>query len=448
MRTAWAWLLCGLGCLGTGFGAAPAAAEEISFTKQIAPLLVKNCVACHGPKDFKGGYQLHTFDVLMKPGESESPAIKPGDPAGSYLFDLLTSTDASSRMPLESDPLPADKIALVKTWIEQGAKYDSPDVHATLASIAPKEPHPAAPEAYRVAMPITAVAFRPDGNELAVGGYHEITLWNPADGSLVKRIGNVAERTYGLAYRPNGQLLAAASGTPGQIGEIRLYNPADGSLVKDLATLPDVAFDVAFSADGSRLAACGADRSIRVFNVESGTQELLIEDHADWVLAIAWSADGKFLASASRDKTSKVFDAATGDSQITYPGHQNTVFGVAFSPDGNQVLSSGADKQIHIWNRSDAKKEANIGGFGNDVFKLALVNGVIVSESADKTARLHTFADRKQIQQFAGNSDWVYAASYNEPTKRLATGSYDGDVRIYNTADGKEVLRFKAAPGL
>ena len=59
-----------------------------------------------------------------------------------------------------------------------------------------------------------------------------------------------------------------------------------------LGTLNDVAFDVAFNGKGDKLAACGADRSIRVFDIASGKQEVLIEDHADWVMAIAWNKDG------------------------------------------------------------------------------------------------------------------------------------------------------------
>ena len=45
--------------------------------------------------------------------------------------------------------------------------------------------------------------------------------------------------------------------------------------------------------NGKRLAAGGADRAIRIWNVETGEQELLIEDHADWVMGVAWSPDGK-----------------------------------------------------------------------------------------------------------------------------------------------------------
>jgi hypothetical protein len=434
-------------CLLHG-AAAQEPAVPVSFTKDVAPILVKNCQACHGASDPKGGFQLHTFAALQKPGDSGSPPLTAGQPEASELFRRISTDDADLRMPQDSDPLPAEQIELLRRWIAEGAAFDGGDPQATLVSIIPKLPHPAAPEAYRVPWPVTAIAFRPDGQELAIGGYHEITIWNPADGALLRRIGNVDERTYALAYNADGSLLAAASGTPGVSGEIRLYEPASGNLVRELASLSDAAFDVRFSPAFDRLAACGADRSIRVFDVASGTQQLLIEDHADWVLAIAWNHDGTRLASASRDKTSKVFDAATGESLVTFPGHGDVVYGVAFSPDGTQVLTGGANRLIHVWNPADGNKIADVGGFGGEVFRLSVAGGLLAATGADRVARLFNVGDRAAVRNFEGHADWVFALSINEATRRLATGSFDGEVRIWNLDDGAAIATFKAAPGL
>jgi len=242
-------------------------------------------------------------------------------------------------------------------------------------------------------------------------------------------------------------LLAAASGTPGSLGEVKLFDPSSGKVVKLLGSMADVAFDVSFSPKGDKLAACAADRSIRIYSLPSGKEEVVIEDHADWVMAVAWNHDGTRIASASRDKTSKVFDAKTGESQTTYNGHGQPVFGVAFSPDGKQVITSGADKKIHVWNPTDGKKIAQIAGFGSEIYRVYTVGADIFSCSADKTARQHVLATRKQVRSFAGHADWVYTLAVHAGSKRLATGTFTGEVHIWNTEDGKQTVKFFAAPG-
>lgn len=422
--------------------------EPVSFRRDIAPILVQRCLACHGDREPQGEYQLATFELLKKHGYSDSPIVTASKPEESELYNLVAAEDADVRMPKEADPLTVEQVATIRRWIEEGAPYDAADAQAPLASILPPATHPSPPAVYKAAIPVTALAFRPGGQELALGGYHEILIYNPADGSLLRRIGNVAQRTYGLAYSPDGGRLAAASGTPGQLGEVRLYDAESGALVAQLAAMADVAFDVAFSPDGTKLAACGADRSIRVFDLASERQEVLIEDHADWVLGIAWSPDGTRLASASRDKTAKLFDATSGDALITYPEHGEPVYSVAFNADGSQVLSSGRDKRILVWNPADGKQIAAIGGFGHEIFQIAFSAGQIYGCSADKTARQFAVEDRSAVRTFTGHGDWIYSLAIDEASRRLATGGYDGEVRVWNLDSGELAVGFVAAPGM
>ncbi|MEX2025638.1 MAG: c-type cytochrome domain-containing protein, partial [Pirellulaceae bacterium] len=353
---------------------------KISFTRQVAPLLVKHCVACHGPKKPEGDYQLHAFARLMKNGASELPPIAPGNLDESYLLELIASDDQDVRMPKETRPLSAEEIELVRRWISEGATFDGPDAAAALESMIPKQTHPLPPDVYPRPAPVTALAFSPEGSLLASGGYHEVLLWNVAPSAtgsasagtgiargthgLVRRLNNIAQRTHAIAFNSDGSLMAIAAGTAGRSGEVKLFNAQSGELVADLGTMSDEVFDVEFSPDGARLAACGADRTIRVYDVAERKELRRIEAHADWVMAIAWSPDATKLASAGRDKAAKLIDAATGTVLVTYPGHDEQVFDVAFSADGEQVFSAGRGREVHRWSvdgkstsKSDVRKK-------------------------------------------------------------------------------------------
>ena len=416
----------------------------VSFSDSVAPIVAKRCLACHNARTAKGRLNMESFATLLKGGESGA-AVEPGDGENSLLFAMVE--DGS--MPQDADPLTKEQIATIRRWIDTGARLNA-GVGATarLIQIMPRLPQPPPPESYRVPLPVTALALSPDGKSVVSSGYHEVIVWNAENGEQVRRITNVAERVYDIEYSPDGNTLAVAAGTPAQIGEIKLFDATDGKLLGDLVRTDDTVFSVAFSPDGTRLASGGADRAIRVYNVATQKQQLLIEDHADWVMDVAWAPDGTKLASASRDKTSKIFDMNSGESLGTFNGHGEPVFGVGFSPDGKQIVTGGTDKHLRVWNVADTKEVRKIGGFGNGVFRIVVTKeGQVFSSSADKTARLHNIADGRELKKFSGHTDWVYTVAWSPAAKRIATGSYDGEIRVWNAEDASGLISFVAAPG-
>jgi dipeptidyl aminopeptidase/acylaminoacyl peptidase len=422
------------------------AQEPVSFRKDIAPILVDNCLACHGPKKAEGGYRIDTYERLVGEGDSGAPGFVAKDVDSSEAFRRIVSDDPAERMPLDGDPLPEETVTLLRRWIDEGVNYDGGDAAASLTSIIPPAVYPGGPEVYPFAIPVTAVAFSADGQQLFSSGYHQLNVWNPADGSLLRRIDNVSQRVLGIAVSPDNQRLAVAGGTPGKLGETRLYDLASGELKSVLGLSSDVALDVVFSPQGDRLAVAGADNIIRIFEVATGKEQLTITSHSDWVMAVAWNADGSKLASGSRDKTSKVFDGASGELLVTYSGHGQPVKGVAFHPEGNDVFSSGADNKIHRWTIAEAKKTAEV-AFGGEVFKLVRAGDFLFATSADKTARQFTAADQNQVRSFAGHVDWALSIAYHGGTQRVAAGGFDGQVHIWNAESGEAVATFYAAPG-
>jgi mono/diheme cytochrome c family protein len=97
--------------------AALSAADPVSYTAQVKPILAERCISCHSSEQRFGGLSLEKFDDI-------SDFITPGDPSKSRLFVVVYGSTA--KMPRGGPPLKPDQIEILKTWIEQGAKDDSP----------------------------------------------------------------------------------------------------------------------------------------------------------------------------------------------------------------------------------------------------------------------------------------------------------------------------------
>ena len=94
--------------------------EQVDYLSQIKPIFTSRCVACHGALKQEAGLRLDTAAAAIRGGESGA-AILAAKPASSELLGRIRSTDASERMPAEGDPLTPQQIALIESWIEQGA---------------------------------------------------------------------------------------------------------------------------------------------------------------------------------------------------------------------------------------------------------------------------------------------------------------------------------------
>ncbi|HEV7404029.1 MAG TPA: c-type cytochrome domain-containing protein [Chthoniobacteraceae bacterium] len=442
-------LLCAAGAqrsVGAEDGQRPSA--PVSFRREIAPLLNRRCAACHNEENAKGRYRVDSFRRLLKPGESDEKPVVAGRPDDSELMRLLLEPDANDRMPQKADPLPPAEIALIKRWIAEGAQFDGGAADRPLVEMAREAMLHPAPAHYPHALPITALAFSPTGEQLAVSGYYEVTIWNIADGQLVRRIGGLPERITALAWQAKRNLIAVAGGSPGQWGTVALIDPAGTGPPRILCDLPESALSVAFNPDGSQLAAGCGDRTIRLFDPSTGKQTRLVRQHADWVQTVAYSRDGQQIVSAGRDRTARIMDAAKGELEVTYNGHDTPLLAAVFHPTGSTILSLGAhSREIHRWDIATGQSKAKAFQFDAELLRFA-VNGTLLytTSLADDTIQVSQLSDRAPLYTLYGHHASAQSMAFPRGTQTLASGSYDGEVILWDLACGTWTQRFFAVP--
>ena len=109
----------------------PASGKAIDFERDVRPIFVAACVSCHGAAKQRAGLRLDDGAEALKGGNS-GQVLKPGDAAGSRLFLMVAGLDAETKMPPEGKkPLSKDELAILRAWIEQGAKWPKTTAIAT-----------------------------------------------------------------------------------------------------------------------------------------------------------------------------------------------------------------------------------------------------------------------------------------------------------------------------
>lgn len=417
-------------------------AEGVSFSREVAPLLQRHCVACHKEGKAKGKYRLDTYEELRK-------ELEPGDLESELLF-RLTTEDEEERMPAEADPLPPAEIDVIRKWVKEGAKYDGGDPKAPLASVIPVKDHPSSPPSYPRPLGVTAMVFGTNGEKLYTGGYHEILVWNPEDGSLLGRIPNNGQRTYGLSLSPDGMQLAAATGAPGRAGEVRVFQTGSGEVLATPFRGDDTILAVAYGQSGKRLAFGGVDGKLRIVETDTWRESLVVSSHSDWLTAVRWHPDGKQVATASRDKTAKVYDVTSGKRVSTFSGHPESVRAVDFHSNGREVLSSGDHGHLFLWRIEDGRKIADRAKFEGPILRfLHGGKGLFVSAPGGVVVQFNP-EDHKRLREFKieppEGMEVPIISSLAAHGRWLAVGTLKGKVAVFDTESGERRMIFLAKP--
>jgi len=454
----------------------PAVAAKISYHTQVRPLFQQNCQGCHQPARSLGGYLMTTHAELFKKGDRDKPGVVAGKPELSFLLEQIRAKDGKAEMPKAKEPLPEAQYRIIQDWIVQGAIDDTP-ASATAALVDAEHP-----PVYQSMPVIPSLAFSPDGQTLAIAGYHEVLL-HKGDGTSTAPIGRLiglSERIQSLAFSPDGKLLAVSGGDPSRFGELQIWDVAKQKLRVSIPVTSDTVYGVSWSPDGTRVACGCADNTIRAFDIKTGQQVLFGGAHADWVMATAFSQDGQHLVSVSRDRSVKLTEVTTqrfvdNVTSITPGALKGGLLAIDLRPTKtktmakpapdtpgapprvyDELLVAGADGVPRLYKMHREAKRV-IGDDANRVREYERLPGRIYSlkfnregnlfaagSSLDGTGELRVYEvdSGKRVSKFEGVTTPIYAVSFHPEGKVVASAGFDGLVRLNDPMTGKLIKEF------
>ncbi len=467
-------------------------AEKVSYYRVVRPILQANCQGCHQPAKAKGSYVMTEFKRLLGGGDNEGAAVVPGHAEQSALVKMVTPHDGEVRMPKGKNPLPDPDVALIATWIQQGAVDDTP-------ADAKRHYDTEHPPQYSRPPVISSLDFSPDGKLLAVAGFHEVLLYEQDGSELAGRLIGLSERVQSVRFSPDGQWLAVAGGDPARLGEIQVWDVAKRKLAYSAPLSYDTLYGVSWSPDSKLIGFGCPDNTVRALEAASGKQVEQMGSHSDWVMCTTFSVKGDHIISGGRDMSVKLTEIATqrfidNVTSITPGALKGGVLALATHPSLEQIVAAGSDglpkvycifretrreigddaqligdlfpmlgrvfsvrfsadgKRIVCGSGLDRAGEVVVCGydFTNEVPKALreLMGKVPGARKAEEQKQLDDYKKQgiREIARVSVPHSAVYAVAITPDGTTVAAAGSDGMIRLINTTNGTVTREFASVP--
>jgi WD40 repeat protein len=264
--------------------------------------------------------------------------------------------------------------------------------------------------------------------------------------ALVRDLVGHGDRITACAVAPDGRRVVSASAD-------RTLKVWDLETGRPLSTLVDHSHDVnacAVTPDGRRVVSASADRTLKIWDLETGRSLATLTGHTDSVTACAVTSDGRRAVSASWDGTLRVWDLDTGWPLVTLEGHTGLVTACAVSPEGRHVISASKDGTLKVWDLDSGRLLATMEGHTARVSACtATPDGRrVVSASHDETLRIWDVESGHSLATLHGHLGGVNACAVTPDGRRVVSASGDRTLRVWDLETGHSLATLEGHTSL
>jgi len=196
----------------------------------------------------------------------------------------------------------------------------------------------------------------------------------------------------------------------------------------------------AFSPDDKYVLSAGEDRTLKLWDLETGEEVKTFKYHDDGVNCCAFSFDGKLIVSGSKDETVKLWNAMTCEELARLEGHYDPVNSCSFSPDGKTIVSAGDDGTIIFWDTRTKKEQQKIEISHRPVncCEFSPDGSIVVAASDDGMLTLLDAGSFEELS-FTSVTKSLSCCAFSPNGEDIVTGGYSGIPEIFYRVEEEEL---------
>jgi WD40 repeat protein len=278
---------------------------------------------------------------------------------------------------------------------------------------------------------ITALNVTPDGKYLVVGtGNNQINLLDIAQQTVIYSQVSEVNDFSDIAISQDGQMMAIAAGN-----NVDLRRVSDGERIRSLGGHTERVSGMAFSPDQKILVSVsGGDRTIRVWDVESGQLLETLADNIGPTTSVAFTPDGRLFITGAigGDRTIKFWDAQTLELRQTSEQQPGFINGLAVTPNDANLVAA-VRNFVKVWDLSNGQELHSTKGPSLEINTIAVSPDSRLVATANKEGNIMLFdiATGQMISTLNGHKGWVLSLAFSPDGKTLYSGAEDKTVKIW-----------------